>query len=46
MPGTWEGVCGWVLGRRMSLWDAVFEAAFLQVSRVLGLRAMYRVLKG
>ena len=33
VPGTWEGVCEWVLGRRLSLWDAVFEAAFMQVSR-------------
>lgn len=32
VPATWEGVCEWVLGRRVSLWDTVFEAAFLQVS--------------
>jgi hypothetical protein len=30
-PATWDAVCEWVLGRRVSLWDAVFEAAFLQV---------------
>ncbi|KAK9841813.1 hypothetical protein WJX81_004723 [Elliptochloris bilobata] len=29
-PATWEGVCQWVLGRHVSLWDTVFEAAFLQ----------------
>ena len=46
VPGTWEGVCEWVLGRRVSLWDAVFEAAFMQVCRVLGLRVMDRVLEG
>lgn len=29
---TWEGVCDWVLGRRIGLWDDVFEAVVLDVS--------------
>ena len=29
LPGSWDGVCDWVLGRWVSIWDEIFEAAFL-----------------
>jgi hypothetical protein len=31
LPTTWEGICEWVVGRRVALWDEVFEQAFQQV---------------
>ena len=31
LPATWEGVCQWVMGGRVALWDEIFEKAFLQV---------------
>lgn len=42
VPATWEGVCEWVLGRRVSLWDAVFEAAFMQASRCAFMLSLLR----
>ena len=35
VPQTWEGVCEWVLGRRVDLWEAAFEPVFLQVEDLL-----------
>ena len=35
LPGSWDGVCDWVLGRWVSVWDQIFEAAFLQRSKDL-----------
>ena len=35
LPGSWDGVCYWVLGRWVSVWDQIFEAAFLQRSKDL-----------
>lgn len=32
VPQTWEGICKWVLGRRVDLWETAFEPVFLQVS--------------
>ena len=31
LPEDWEGVCQWVMGGRIALWDELFEKAFLQV---------------
>ena len=31
LPETWEGVCQWVMGGQIALWDEMFEKAFLQV---------------
>jgi len=31
LPDSWEGVCQWVMGGRIALWDEIFEKAFLQV---------------
>ena len=33
LPGSWDGVCDWVIGRWVDVWDTIFEAAFLQRSR-------------
>lgn len=30
-PDTWEGVCEWVLGGALDLWQQLFEGPFLQV---------------
>jgi hypothetical protein len=30
LPQDWEGVCEWVLGRRVVLWDELFEQAFVE----------------
>lgn len=32
LPQTWEGICDWVLGQRVDLWEAAFEPVFLQAS--------------
>jgi hypothetical protein len=32
LPEDWEGVCHWVMGGRIALWDETFEKAFLQVT--------------
>ena len=31
VPDSWEGVCDWVLGKRLDLWQELFETPFLQV---------------
>ena len=31
VPDSWEGVCDWVLGKRLDLWQELFEAPFLKV---------------
>ena len=31
LPETWEGVCQWVMGGRVALWNELFEKAFLKV---------------
>lgn len=31
VPDTWEGVCDWVLGKRLDLWQTLFEQPFFQV---------------
>ncbi|KAK9806237.1 hypothetical protein WJX72_006789 [[Myrmecia] bisecta] len=35
VPTGWEGVCDWVLSKRVSIWDELFEAAFLQRGKEL-----------
>ena len=35
LPRSWDGVCDWVLGRWVSVWDHIFEAAFLQRAKDL-----------
>ncbi|KAL0025084.1 hypothetical protein WJX79_007064 [Trebouxia sp. C0005] len=30
VPDTWEGVCDWVLGKRLDLWQTLFEQPFFQ----------------
>ena len=32
VPDSWEGVCDWVLGRRLDLWQEIFEQPFLKVA--------------
>jgi len=32
LPESWEGICDWVLGQRVDLWEAAFEPVFLQAS--------------
>lgn len=31
LPDSWEGVCDWVLGKRLDLWQELFEQPFLKV---------------
>lgn len=31
VPDSWEGVCDWVLGKRLDLWQELFETPFLKV---------------
>ena len=31
VPDSWEGVCDWVLGKRLDLWQELFEQPFLKV---------------
>ena len=33
LPAAWQGVCQWVMGGRVALWDELFEKAFLQVTQ-------------
>ncbi|CAL8464776.1 g4311 [Coccomyxa elongata] len=35
VPQIWEGVCEWVLGRRVDLWETAFEPVFLQRAKEL-----------
>lgn len=35
VPDSWEGVCDWVLGKRLDLWQELFEAPFLKVQCLL-----------
>ena len=35
LPGSWDGVCDWVLGRWVSVWDEIFEAAFLARAKAI-----------
>ncbi|KAL3140348.1 hypothetical protein ABBQ38_004612 [Trebouxia sp. C0009 RCD-2024] len=34
-PDSWEGVCDWVLGKRLDLWQELFEAPFLKRAQAL-----------
>ena len=38
LPEDWEGICQWVMGGRVALWDELFEKAFLQVRRSLSVQ--------
>ena len=35
LPSSWDGVCDWVLGRWVSVWDEIFEAAFLARAKAI-----------
>eukprot|EP00884_Botryococcus_braunii_P022018 jgi/Botrbrau1/84/Bobra.0022s0074.1 len=35
LPVTWEGICEWVLHRRLPLWDEIFESSFQQRAKEL-----------
>mmetsp|Transcript_16154 Transcript_16154/g.45001 ORF Transcript_16154/g.45001 Transcript_16154/m.45001 type:complete len:1129 (-) Transcript_16154:189-3575(-) len=34
-PMNWQGVCDWVVGRQMDLWELVFEAPFMARAKQL-----------
>jgi hypothetical protein len=42
VPDAWEGVCDWVLGKRLDLWQELFEQPFLQVSAAVTTRHQHR----
>ena len=35
VPDSWDGVCDWVLGKRLDLWQELFEKPFLKVCSTL-----------
>ena len=41
VPDSWEGVCDWVLGKRLHLWQELFEKPFLQVSVVTAITCLF-----
>ncbi|KAL0023565.1 hypothetical protein WJX77_002562 [Trebouxia sp. C0004] len=41
VPEAWEGVCDWVLGKRLDLWQQLFEQPFLQRAQDL-IKALFQ----